>query len=166
MPPKKQLTTEQIIEIAYQIVRQEGFEALTARKLAKELNCSTQPIYQAFSDMKDLKMQLIKKALESLVSYTRSHFEEALPVDLSMLLSYVQFAREEKYLFQLIFTSQGSNSADMPSLIPNNLELNLDMIIYVNGIVMMSAYHTINSSEDEIRNMIIRAYHLFKNNEE
>lgn len=69
MPPIKQINKYQIIEKGFHIVRSEGYSSLTARKLAKDLNCSTQPIYQAFADMKELKFELIKKAQENMLGY-------------------------------------------------------------------------------------------------
>lgn len=68
MPPKKQTTVEHILEKEFDMVRQDGYDFLTARKLAGELNCSTQPIYQAYADMNGLKLALIKKSQEVMMA--------------------------------------------------------------------------------------------------
>lgn len=64
MPPRKQITEEQIIETAFQMVQKKGIDSLSVRNLATELNCSTQPIYFSFQDMSTLKNILGQKAKE------------------------------------------------------------------------------------------------------
>jgi AcrR family transcriptional regulator len=162
MPPKKQITALQIVEKAFAIVRQEGFESLTARKLAQALNCSTQPIYQSFADMNGLKLALIRKAQEEMLRFIAEHAEADLPVELSRILGYVQFADTEKYLFQLIFASGGVAGEVGQSYVPKEIGIDLNMIIYAHGIVMMMAYHTLQLPWETIRAMIIQAYAAFK----
>lgn len=162
MPPKKQIAVNQILQKAFELVRQEGYEALTTRKLAKELNCSTQPIYQAFSDMNGLKLALIQKAKEMMMLFISEHGETDLPPALSHILGYVQFANAEKYLFQLIFASGSDNSGYVESCVPKEIGLELNMIIYAHGIVMMTAYDTLKLPWDTVRGMIITAYHSFE----
>lgn len=164
MPPKKQITKNQMIETAYQMIRNEGYESLTTRKLAKELHCSTQPIYQTFSDMKELKSELITKAQESMMRFLIEQNEKTLPADLSIILAYIHYAQEEKHLFQLIFTSGGLNKKTLQTLLPKDTEINSDMMIYVNGIIMMSAYRTLEDAEEKVRDRIIHAYNLFQDN--
>lgn len=162
MPPKKQIMKDQIIEKAFEIVRSEGYEALTARRLAKELNCSTQPIYQAFSDMKELKAELMKKAQKNMLDYIMDTCDKTMPLSLAFLLAYIRFAGEEKYLFQLIFTSGGLKPEDMPELGAEYRKLDINMIIYANGIIMMQAFNSFDVSEDVIRAMLSHAYELFE----
>lgn len=162
MPPKKQITALQIVEKAFAMVRQEGFEALTARKLAQALNCSTQPIYQSFADMNGLKLALIRKAQEEMLRFIAEHAEADLPVELSRILGYVQFADTEKYLFQLIFASGGGAGEVGQSYVPQEIGIDLNMIIYAHGIVMMMAYRTLQLPWETIRAMIIQAYAAFK----
>ncbi|BCJ93163.1 hypothetical protein acsn021_07320 [Anaerocolumna cellulosilytica] len=163
MPPKKQINKYQIIEKAFEMVRHEGYKSLTARKLAKELNCSTQPIYQAFTDMKELKIELIKKAQEKMLQYIMDRSDTSMPTELTYILAYIQFAGEEKYLFQLIFTSGGVNINVINELGFSGMELNLNMIIYANGIIMMLAFNSFELSNESIKNMLIHAYELFEN---
>ena len=51
MAAVKKINKEGILEAAYNLARREGIAAITARKLAKEISCSTQPIYENFVDM-------------------------------------------------------------------------------------------------------------------
>lgn len=47
----KRINKEMILNAAYELVRKEGFDSLSARKVAKEAGCSTQPIYENYHDM-------------------------------------------------------------------------------------------------------------------
>ncbi|MDP3305323.1 MAG: TetR/AcrR family transcriptional regulator [Erysipelotrichaceae bacterium] len=61
MPRKIMFTKEQIIDAAFAIVDNEGFEHLSARKLASALNSSVAPIYVNFIDFDELKKKVIEK---------------------------------------------------------------------------------------------------------
>jgi len=107
MPPQNTFTGEMFIEAAFKVVRSKGIERLSARSLARELHCSTMPIYSYLKSMKQLKENLEKKAVELLLAYqttprTHSPF-------LDMGLGYVLFARNEKYLFRFLFMGGGRN---------------------------------------------------------
>lgn len=164
MPPKKQISTEQMIERAFHIVRSEGLDALTVRRLAKDLNCSTQPIYHTFSDMKELKKELMKRAQEEMVRFIFTHNEKELPIGLASLLSYVAFSCVEKNLFRMIFTTGDISSTGNSDFVPKELGIDLNMIVYVNGIIMMLAFQALRKSPEQIREMIINAYYLFQKN--
>ncbi len=162
MPPKKQISIEEIIDKAFKIVKENGCECLTARRLAKELNCSTQPIYQTFSDMNDLKSVLAKRAGERMMQYVANNSDSTQAPMLSKILGYVQFANEEKYLFQLMFMPGILQQEEIQMLIPLHNELELNMLIYAHGLVMMKAYGTLMLPWEEIKKMIINAYESFK----
>ena len=62
-----------MIDGAFQLIREQGHEALTVRNLASFLGCSTQPIMYQFPDtdiLKDLDPELVKGALAG------EHFDE------------------------------------------------------------------------------------------
>ncbi|SHO47774.1 TetR/AcrR family transcriptional regulator [Anaerocolumna xylanovorans] len=162
MPPKKQINKQQIIEKAFEIVQSEGYESLTARKLAKELSYSTQPIYQTFSDMKELKIELIKKAQEKMISYIMDTSDRTLPLVLASILAYIRFAGDEKYLFQLIFTSGGLNLDKINELGTGDIKLDINMIVYANGIIMILAFNSLQISNEKIKDMLIHAYKVFE----
>ena len=164
MPPKKQISMEEIIDKAFKIVKENGCECLTARRLAKELNCSTQPIYQAFSDMNDLKSVLVKRAGERMMQYVANNSDTTQSPMLSKILGYVQFASEEKHLFQLMFMPGILQQEDIQMLIPLNNELELNMLIYAHGLVMMKAYGALLLPWEQVKKMILNAYQCFERN--
>jgi len=162
MPPKKQISKEQIINKSYELVRKNGSESLTARILAKELNCSTQPIYMSFCDMNELKNTLAEKSMVFLLQYIENYSDKNYSPLLSKMLGYVQFANEEKYLYQLIFSSQIMNLNKTETLVACNDELELNMLIYAHGIIMMKSFGTLTIEWEQIRKMIINAYEQFQ----
>jgi AcrR family transcriptional regulator len=61
MPRKITFTKEQIIDAAFTIADTEGFDHLSARKLASALNSSVAPIYVNFIDFDELKKKVVEK---------------------------------------------------------------------------------------------------------
>ena len=57
--PKLKFTKEVIVDAAYDILKEEGFESISARKIAKKLNCSTAPIYFNFETVEKVKEEVI-----------------------------------------------------------------------------------------------------------
>jgi AcrR family transcriptional regulator len=98
-------------DAAFQLVRREGDAALTARSLAAELGCSTQPIMYQFPELAKLRELVYQKADQ----YHTAHLFSAEDL-LGIGLRYVQFAAEEPNLFRLLFQSghfDGTSLADM-----------------------------------------------------
>jgi len=101
MPPKIKITLELILNGALDLVREEGIEAINARNLAKALGCSTQPIFSHFATMDELKMVVFQQ-VEQLYNDAMIKGMEGGDF-LGMGLAYIQFARTEPKLFQLLF---------------------------------------------------------------
>ena len=113
MAPKIKVPYEDIVNEGIQIVREKGPHAVNARSVAARLGCSVQPIFRTFGTMEELKIAVLKRANkiyenameESLV---RGGFSE-------MGLAYVNFAKNEKNLFKMMFMSNSlfvSNTTD------------------------------------------------------
>ena len=101
MPAKNSFTREMLFNSAFKLVRAKGIDKLSARTLAQELKCSTQPIYSNFKSMGKLDMELRKKAADVLSKYQTT--PRTGQVFLDMGLGYVQFARRERHLFRFLY---------------------------------------------------------------
>ncbi|MEE9553480.1 MAG: TetR/AcrR family transcriptional regulator [candidate division Zixibacteria bacterium] len=101
MPPKTVFTKNDVIEAAFEIVQRQGMQALTARKVALELKSSTAPVYSNFESIKGLEREVIKKAKDLLLDYTKRPYTER--VFLNMGTGCAIFAREHRKLFSAIF---------------------------------------------------------------
>ncbi len=162
MPPKKQICKEEIIDKAFEIVRQNGISMLSARNLAKELHCSTQPIYLVFNDMTQLKNAIAEKAICFMQQYISNYTSEIYPPGLSKILGYVQFAIDEQNLYKLIFSSEIMSMETAGGLAQSYSKSELDILIYAHGIIMMKSCGTLTFEWEQIREMIIRAYNCFQ----
>jgi AcrR family transcriptional regulator len=104
MPPKQKFTKEDIVEAAFSVVREQGWETLSQRSIAKKLNASIGPIYSYFNSMTNLEEAVIEKAYELLLHYsTTSRGEDGFPFP---SLGYVLFAKNEKRLFKCFFNEK------------------------------------------------------------
>ena len=53
-----------IVDTAFEIVRKEGADKVTARSISEQLNCSTQPVLYYFSTVEEIKKAVYIKADE------------------------------------------------------------------------------------------------------
>lgn len=104
MPPKAKISKEMIVQAALNIAREKGVESINARTVAKELNCSTQPIMYHFATIEELKREVYTEADEMHTNYILRPSEEIDPL-LSIGLNYVRFAIAEPNLFRFLFQS-------------------------------------------------------------
>ena len=102
MARKKEIDKQRILDAAYKLAVRGGIESLTARNVAKAVNCSTQPIYLEFENMQDLRNQVLAKISDELKSNTlQQNFTGEPLIDLD--LSYLYFAKEHVDLFRAMF---------------------------------------------------------------
>lgn len=69
MPNKIKVTKEDILNCALTITKKTGIGNVNARIIAKELNCSIQPIYYYFETMDNLRKQIVHEARKIYNSY-------------------------------------------------------------------------------------------------
>ena len=100
MPPAATVTREQILQAAFELVRREGLVALTARRVAAELGCSTQPVYTTYPSMEALRGDVLERAKQTATRYLTPDPSADLPF-LSMGLGSLRFAQDEPELFKL-----------------------------------------------------------------
>lgn len=99
---KKEIYKQRILDAAYKLAVRGGIESLTARNIAKAVNCSTQPIYLEFKNMQDLRNQVLARISDELKSNTlQQNFTGEPLIDLD--LSYLYFAKEHVDLFRAMF---------------------------------------------------------------
>lgn len=111
MPPIAKFTKDDIINVTYNIIENEGIEKVNARRIATELGSSVQPIFHNFTSIKELLDAVYGKIYALYVSYMRSgnNKDEAYK---EMGLSYIRFAKEHPNFFKLIFMQDLNISID------------------------------------------------------
>jgi len=100
MPPKVKFEKKAILNAAFNVVRKHGWQGLTARSIANELNSSTNPIYSHLKSMKDLEEEVIKKAVDLFDEYIKTPRTGDKWMDQGF--GYLLFAVREKYLFKAV----------------------------------------------------------------
>lgn len=101
MPKKILFSRELIIEKSFELFKEEGIDAITARNVAKILEASPAPIYSSIGSMEILKDELIKKSEKLFMEYLTKDRTGIKFLDIGMGIAI--FAREEKKLFSKVF---------------------------------------------------------------
>ncbi len=185
MPPKVKFSREAIGEAAYELVRKEGRDALTARSLAAVLGTSTAPIFTAFSGIDEVVAAVWERAKTLYEQYLSEGFTHPLPFK-GAGLAYIRFAKEEPRLFRFLFMETKGASV-VSHYLPGNdaneaavrakleayghgtekaKEIYNHLSVYVHGLATLYACGSTVFTDEDIERMLSEAYHAFKNNAE
>lgn len=166
VPPKAKTNRQQIIDTAFEMVRENGVESLNARNLARRIGCSTQPLFYNFSTMEGLLASVIYKANEFYHSYIwQAMSESKYPPYKASGMAYIQFSKDERNLFNLLFMRDRTNEKEdvqnasfeeIVSMLMANYDLpheeaqlfHLEMWSVVHGIAAMQATSFLNLDAD------------------
>lgn len=117
MPPKAKFSRAEIIQAALDIVKADGFQALTARALGTKLGSSARPIFTVFERMEDVQQEVLKAAKKLYAEY----IEQGLSMELAFKgvgTQYIRFAAEEPKLFQLLFMTEQETIPNLSGILP------------------------------------------------
>lgn len=172
MPSVVRIQKGDIINAAYEIVKEKGMEGINAREIAKKLKCSVQPIFYQFSNMEELKQAVFEKIYELYREYMLSgvNGNEAYK---SMGNSYVKFARDYPEFFKLIFMQKSKmNSENFVTIdhLGNKIietgqsftgltfeeqkEFHLKVWVFTHGIATLIVTKTIEFTDEEIDELL------------
>lgn len=110
MPPKVKFTREDVIKAAFAVVEDQGLKALTARSIASILGSSTAPVYQHFSKMDELALEVIRKTQKLLLDYTSRPYTDR--IFLNMGTGVAMFACKHSMLYRALLL-EGDNYGDV-----------------------------------------------------
>lgn len=102
MPMKPKFTKEEITDVAYDIVRKEGIDQLTARLLGKRLGSSSCPIFTVFSGMDEVISAVKEKVFNEYNAKIYEAFKYT-PAFKQVGINMITYAKEEPNLFKLLF---------------------------------------------------------------
>ena len=178
MPPKYKFTKKEIINAAFEIAREAGIESVTARAVGAKLGSSTKVIFGSFENMDELHREVIKAAEEFSWEQMFSAMKEGkYPAYKASGMAYIEFARKEHRLFELLYMrkrsrDRASDEEDrrrcqpIVELIQKNTGLNeekaylmhLEMWIFVHGIAVMIATGYLSWNEEFISRALTDTY--------
>lgn len=111
------ISADNIVAAAVELVRTQGHECLTARTLAAELGCSTQPILYHFATMGEVKDAAYRAIDELHSTYLMDGLETAQDPLMQLGLNYVRFAHDEPRLFRFLFQTDAFGGQDLTSMV-------------------------------------------------
>lgn len=121
MSATKKITKDMIVDAALEIFRAEGFDAVTSRRVAFKLGCSTQPIYFEYKNMDELKNDIVKKVVGQLNEIFSSVSNEGKEdpdefVYRSFGLSFIKFVQADPFVFRQIYIVDGKIGRQVDNL--------------------------------------------------
>ena len=176
MPPKPRVTKENILAVSLNMIRSGGIASLNARAIAKALHCSTQPIFRFYATMEKLKADVIAMATAYYSRYFDEHIKRPdVPPYKATGLAYIQFAKDERELFKLLFMRDRANEQIQESEHSFDVAVNmmmgatgltyaaakkfhLEMWVFVHGIATMIATSYLDMGDEFMGEAISDAY--------
>lgn len=179
MPMKPKFTKEEIVEVAYEIIRKNGISQLTARSLGKELGCSSCPIFTVFDSMDDVISSVKEKVYYEYNVRIYDAFNYT-PAFKQVGINMITFAKEESNLFKFLFLQDtdrfqtieqvietlGSSKDKCIEVIMNDYQLNKDnafslfehIWIYTYGLSCLCATRRCNFTLEELVDMLGKVF--------
>ncbi len=172
MPPTKKFDKETIVATAYTIVKNEGFGKVNARRIAKELGCSVQPIFHNFTSMEELNKAVYEKIYNKYKEYMLQKENEENAYK-GMGLSYIKFASYYPEFFKILFMQKTALDAQefimADSIVENVIKagqkstglsyeaqkkFHIHVWIFTHGLACLVATKTIHVKEKEIEDLL------------
>lgn len=178
MPPKVKITKEMVIDAAFDIVRTEGADRITARRISERLSCSTQPVLYHFASIEEIKRTVYQKADEYHTKYVMNMDKLDSNPMRTIGLNYIRFSREESHLFRFLFQSNefsGVSTLDLidseelgpiMSIVTQELKVSLSeakeifstLFVFVHGYASLYANNSMLYDEKSIIKSIERVF--------
>lgn len=180
MARKATVTEDMILDSAFALMREEGFEQVTARKLAAKAGCSTQPIFRMYENMEEVVSNVYQKAITYFEDfYTACPWNEELPF-INLGMAYIRFATVEKNMFRLLFLSEHRGERSMYELLNGSQgvvskdaakakaagvrspgELFMKIWIFIHGAACMSLTGDFDLTEEETLTLLVNSYRAY-----
>lgn len=117
MARKEIITKDNILETAFSIAESKGIENVTARKLAAQIGCSTQPIFRIYANMNELYVEIYRKAMDAFEAYYENYRTETDMPFMHLGLAYINYAKDDRKLFQFLFQSEHRGERSLMELL-------------------------------------------------
>lgn len=178
--PKQRITKKMVVDAAFEIARNQGMEQVLVKNIADKIGCSVQPIYSYCKNMEGLRQEVTERVRAFTEEFVAEHIERR-ELFRSTGQAYIQFAKEEPFLFKIFILHQRSGISSLDELYrseasPKTAEfiaeelhisisqarrLHLNMLIYTIGIGSIFSMTSPGISADEIFQWQDLAYEAF-----
>ncbi len=176
MPRNVQITKEKILTAALDVLIREGYSAVSIKSIARELNCSTQPIAWQFGNMDNMREALTKEA----VTYAN---QKMMPASTNCMeafwqigYGYINLAFDTPNLFRFVYMGESKNycrggfdsiltdkgNAVLLDKLYQYLNINKEqadilfqrMIVYTHGIVSLVVAGVLNCTKEQVYSIV------------
>ena len=135
-PPKPKFTRDQVAAAAFQMIKEGGVSALTARDLGSRMGTSARPIFTLFKNMEEVKQAARELAIQEFMTYI-SDYREYTPAFKRIGMMIVRYGIHEPELFKLLFLQEHSR-----------------------GVTFEQALHDLDGMDETCIQLVMRDYEL------
>ena len=180
MARKETITKTYLFDTAFEMLREEGIENITARKLAAKAGCSTQPIFRLYENMEELWQELFERAVDYFEEYYNSAKIHDFTPFVNLGITYIEFAVKEKYLFKMLFLAENRYGRSLYEILNGKLgavgrefakaknegcknpgDLFMKMWIFIHGSACMSITGDYDLDMEETKQLLRNVYKGF-----
>ena len=178
LPTTTKITKEMILNAAFEIAREKGFEKISNRELAKRMNCSIRPIYYQFKNVEELNRELYKKIESYFYEFLMNNMIKDVPLYKQIGINYIKFAIAENNLFKFLFmteTKDGPSSfvradekgfEEVVKAIKISTKLSdkdiknfhINICIFPPGIATLSATKSVKFTDEQIQDLLSQEF--------
>ena len=178
LPTTTKITKEMILNTAFEIAREKGFENISNRELAKKMNCSIRPIYYQFKNVEELNKELYKKIERYFYEFLIDNMIKDVPLYKQIGINYIKFAIAENNLFKFLFmteikdepsafiTTDEKGFEEVVKAIKISTKLSdkdiksfhIKMWIFAHGIATLSATKSVKFTDEQIQDLLSQEF--------
>ncbi len=178
LPTTTKITKEMILNTAFEIAREKGFEKISNRELAKKMNCSIRPIYYQFKHVEELNKELYKKIERYFYEFLIDNMIKDVPLYKQIGINYIKFAIAENNLFKFLFmteikdepsafiTTDEKGFEEVVKAIKISTKLSdkdiksfhIKMWIFAHGIATLSATKSVKFTDEQIQDLLSQEF--------
>ena len=107
----RKINQKDVVDTCVKIIRKDGLDGINARRVAKEIGCSTQPIYYIYKNIDEMKKDALNKITEDFYkAILARNYDRAVYKDIGT--NFIKFAKKDPELFKILFNSGRNEVAE------------------------------------------------------
>ncbi len=176
MPRSVQITKEKILAAALDILIRNGYSAVNIKSIAKELECSTQPIAWQFGNMENMRDALTQEAVAYANQKMMSASKDCVTAFWQIGYAYINLAFDTPNLFRFVYMGESKSycrggfdsiltdggNAILIDKLSEYLGVSKEqtnvlfqrMIVYTHGIVSLVVAGVLNCSKEQVYKIV------------
>lgn len=176
MPRSVQITKEKILTAALDVLIREGYSAVSIKSIARELNCSTQPIAWQFGNMDNMREALTMEAVTCANKKMMPASTDCIEAFWQIGYGYINLAFDTPNLFRFVYMGESKNycRGGFNSILTDNGNavlidklypyLNISreqaemlfqrMIVYTHGMVSLVVAGVLNCTKEQVYSIV------------